>query len=86
MPTAHSSNSAPAVLTEPLTLTLSPEAMDALNAYRQAAHAYFHQRDALSPDKAALVDTAYAETGKELAGWLALDARSHLNEPIAFEL
>lgn len=76
----------PALLTEPVTLTLDAMELEALNKYRQAAHAYFSSNSA-APDYAEL-QKAYLREGEWLADSLARGVQFALGEPLnwaAFE-
>lgn len=70
----------PALLTAPLTLTLDPMVMEALNKYRQAAHAYFSS-NAAAPDYAEL-QQAYLREGEWLADGFARGVQFALGEPL----
>lgn len=69
----------PALLTETLTLTLDQTAMQALNAYRQARHAYFATAYG-DPDRERL-EQALDDASAALALQVQLEVKQQLGEP-----
>lgn len=71
----------PALLTEAPTITMDDHALDLLNAYRQARHAYLGQPEGLTLDERGRVREAHSQAAAALAGYLAFRVSRQLGEP-----
>lgn len=69
----------PAVLTEPVSLTISDHALTELNEYRQAQHAWLSYTGDV--DKSTRLRLEMERAGAYLAATLAAEIRLHLREP-----
>lgn len=69
----------PALLTEPPTVTLDSRKLDALNAYRQARHAWLSCEG--DTEERLRLHVFVIDAGAELAGFIALSVQSALGEP-----
>jgi len=74
----------PALLTEPLTVTLDTYALEYLNAYRQARHAYLSAPAGVEPEEGGRLIEARRQAAEALAGCLAFSAKKQLGEPEEF--
>ncbi|KPG82231.1 hypothetical protein [Pseudomonas sp. RIT-PI-o] len=68
------------ILTDPLTLTLDNESLEALNVFRQARCAYFHRPAGLNQDQIDELRNNWEAAGHELGAWVASEARRVLGE------
>lgn len=75
----------PALLIEPLTVTLDVYALEYLNAYRQARHAYLSSPAGVEPEERGRLLEARRQAAEALAGYLAFSAGQQLGEPSEFE-
>ena len=74
----------PALLTEPLTVTLDAYALEYLNAYRQARHAYLSSPAGVEPEERGRLIEARRQAAEALAGYVAFSAKQQLGEPEEF--
>jgi len=74
----------PALLTEPLTITLDAYALEYLNAYRQARHTYLSSPAGVEPEERGRLSEARRQAAEALAGYLAFSAKQQLGEPEEF--
>ena len=69
----------PALLSEPPTVTLDSRKLDALNAYRQARHAWLSCED--NTDEKLRLHVFVIDAATELAAFISLSVQSALGEP-----
>lgn len=84
MPRHYIRTEPPALLTEPLTVTLDHYALEYLNAYRQARHAYLSGAPGVEPEEGGRLIEARRQAAEALAGLLAFDVGRQLGEPSDF--
>ncbi|MGE8063776.1 hypothetical protein [Pseudomonas sp. NPDC089569] len=69
----------PALLTEPLTITLDDLKLEGFNAYRQARHAWLSYEG--DPEEALRLRALMADAADSLMGFIGAAARIALGEP-----
>lgn len=82
MPRQYIRREPPAQLTETLAVTVKDQALDALNAYRQARHAWLACTGAV--DERVCLRAEVERAALELAGFVAVAVHYQLDEPDDF--
>lgn len=71
----------PALLTEAPTVLLQDHALELLNDYRQARHAYLSTTSATDPSERGRLREAHSQAAQALAGYVAMSVARQLGEP-----